>query len=598
MPTQEEIDKVIESTDMVELVSPYVKLSKQGKSYKGLCPFHDENTPSFVVSQEKHLAHCFGCGKGGNPIRFLMDIKRISFMEAFTELAKKNGIPVKEEYRPKQKQDNTLYYEMMSASSKFYQQNLNMTQSGKKALDYLYRRGLDEETIKAFEIGLAPKQKDSLYKVLKEANYLEINMIDLGLIGHNDQGYYDLFNRRITFPIKDEDGNVVGFSARIFDQVDPSQPKYVNTKETFLYHKGSILYHLDAAKSEILRKKRFILHEGQMDVIASTSAGLKESICTMGTALTLEQAYALKRYADHAIICYDGDKAGIKASLKAIQIFKQAQMKVHLVLLPDGQDPDEYVKGFGKDGYLEYFESHLLDEWEYRFETAFLQANLKDTIAVEAIKNNVFHLIQSMPSQTAKEKYLKQLASKIEGSFSAIVRDYESYAQSLAPLSYEEDSFDAPIEVLPLEEKERIKSYELRLFLYARNSKERALQIDKKLGDAIDAFSKINQEIWIELINVYYASHEAFDDTLFCQLLTEEQKRSYLNNLEVLRGAIEPYNDEDLECIIQKMHEVHLKIINGKLSQQISTTNDTEFKKNKLAEKFSNKRKSILNQRR
>ena len=151
MPTQEEIDKIVESTDMVELVSPYVKLSKQGKSYKGLCPFHDENTPSFVVSQEKHLAHCFGCGKGGNPIRFLMDIKRISFMEALSELAKKNGIPLKEEYIPKQKQDFSLFYEMLSASSKFYHQNLTLTQSGKAALDYLYQRGLDDETIKAFE---------------------------------------------------------------------------------------------------------------------------------------------------------------------------------------------------------------------------------------------------------------------------------------------------------------------------------------------------------------------------------------------------------------------------------------------------------------
>lgn len=598
MPTQEEIDKIVESTDMVELVSPYVKLSKQGKSYKGLCPFHDENTPSFVVSQEKHLAHCFGCGKGGNPIRFLMDIKRISFMEALSELAKKNGIPLKEEYIPKQKQDFSLFYEMLSASSKFYHQNLTLTQSGKAALDYLYQRGLDDETIKAFEIGLAPKQKDSLYKVLKEANYLEFNMIELGLIEHSNQGYYDLFTRRITFPIKDEDGHVVGFSARIFANPDPSQPKYINTKETFLYHKGNILYHLDAAKTEILLKKRFILHEGQMDVIASTISGLKESVCTMGTALTLEQAHVLKRYANHAIICYDGDKAGIKASLKAIQIFKQAQIQIHLVLLPAGMDPDDYVRSHGRDAYKEYFEGHLLDELEYRFETSFLQMDLKDNTAVETVKMNVFGLIQNMSSQTAKEKYLKLLATKIEGSFSAIVRDYENFSKTQVNQGYEEDFFDSPIEFLPADEKKRIRSYELRLFLYARNSKERAFQIDKKLGDSIDAFSKKNQELWIQLINVYYAKHDVFDDSSFCSILTEELKEAYLHNFDLIRGAIEPYTDEDLECILQKMHEVHLQILNYNLTQQILNTSDIELKKNKLAEKFSNKKKSILNKRR
>ena len=547
MPTQEEITNIVESTDMLELVSPYVKLSKQGKSYKGLCPFHDEKTPSFVVSQDKHLAHCFGCGKGGNPIQFLMDIKRIPFLEAVTELAKMNGIKLKDEYQPKQKkQDNSLFYEMLATSAKFYQQNLTLTKPGKEALDYLYKRGIDDDAIQSFGIGLAPRQRDSLYKVLKEANYLEINMMDLGLVDHNDQGYYDIFSRRITFPIKDEDGNVVGFSARIYDNPDPSQPKYINTRDTFLYHKGSILYHLDMAKTEILRKKRVILHEGQMDVIASAISGLKEAVCTMGTALSIEQAYALKRYANHAIICYDGDKAGIKASLKAIQIFKQAQMNVHLVLLPDGMDPDEYVRSFGQDAYVTYFESHLLDELEYGFETAFLNVNLKDSSEVEAVKLKVFELIKKMPSQTAKEKYLKLLANRIEGTVAAITNDYASYTKREIPLpEVEDDFFDSPIEFLPVEEKRLIKSFELRLFLYARQSKSRALQIDDKLGESMDAFSKTNREIWIALINDYYARFDEFDDAQFSAILNEEQKKIYFENLESIRGAIEPYTDED-----------------------------------------------------
>ncbi|MDE6415214.1 MAG: DNA primase [Anaeroplasmataceae bacterium] len=600
MATQEEITKIIESTDMVELVSPYVKLTKQGKNYKGLCPFHNEDTPSFVVSQDKHLAHCFGCGKGGNPIQFLMDIKLISFPEALTELAKKNGIELKDEYQPKtQKQDNTLYYEMMSTAAKFYHQNLTLTKSGKGALNYLYQRGIDDETIQTFQIGLAPATKDALYKVLKDANYLEINMMDLGLVDHNDQGYYDIFSRRITFPITDEQGHVVGFSARIFDNPDKTQPKYINTRDTFLYHKGNILYHLDQAKTEILRKKRCILHEGQMDVIASTFAGLKESICTMGTALTLDQAYVLKRYANQAIICYDGDKAGINASKKAIGIFKKAGMQVHLVLLPDGMDPDEYVHTYGEEEYVKYFESHILDELEYTFETAFLNVNLKDSFVVETVKTTVFEQIQNMPSQTAKEKYLELLANRINGSLNAILADYEVYTKTASPYQqpYEDTYEEEPIFLKPIEEEKKYRNYELRLFLYARNSKERALKIDKKLGDYIDAFSPINQDIWIQLVNNYYAMYEEFDDTLFCSLLTEEQKTTYLNNLDILRGSVEPYSDEDLECIIEKMKENHYKVLNQNLTKVIENTNDTEIKKSKLAEKFNNKKKSMLNRR-
>lgn len=601
MATQEEINKIIESTDMVQLVSPYVKLTKQGKNFKGLCPFHNEDTPSFVVSQDKHLAHCFGCGKGGNPIQFLMDIELITFPEAVTRLAKLNGISIQQEYTTKKELDYSLFYQMMQTSAKFYHQNLTMTKTGKTALDYLYRRGIDDEMIKEFQIGLAPSTKDSLYKVLKEADYLELNMMDLGLIDKNAQNeYYDLFTRRITFPITDEQGHIIGFSARIFDNPDKTQPKYINTRETFLYHKGNVLYHLDKAKTEILRKKRFILHEGQMDVIASTRAGLKESICTMGTALTVDQAYVLKKYATHAILCYDGDKAGIAASKKAIAIFKKAGIQVHLVLLPNGMDPDEYVSTYGEEEYSKYFESHLLDELQYRFETAFLNQDLNDSATIEAVKSAVFEEIARMPSETSKEKYLKLLAERIDSSYQAILTDFGKSSFQSVPVM-DEDSFqDFEFEEYPKVEPSPIKalkkSYELRLFLYARLSKAKALEIDKKIEDFMDAFSPINRDIWVSLINLYYTSYEEYDDQSFCSLLTEEQKAAYLENLESVRGSIEPFNDEDLTCIIEKFKDVHFQVRNKDITDQFNASLDDETKKSKLAEKYKNK-KAMLNRR-
>ena len=601
MATSEEIENVIQTTDMVDLVSPFVKLVKSGKNYKGLCPFHDEKTPSFTVSQEKHLAHCFSCGKGGNPIQFLMDIKQISFVEALHELAEKNGVAISGAYK-KSGPDYSKYYEMMDVASKFFQQNLNMTKSGKEAKAYLAQRGISEEMIRTFEIGLAPAGYDLLYKVLKESNYLELDMLDLGLISKNDKGYYDLFTRRITFPIKDEQGHTIGFSARIFDNKDPNQPKYVNTKDTFLYHKGNVLYHLDLAKSEILKKKRVILHEGQMDVIAATQAGFKETICTMGTALTLDQAYILKKYTNHAIICYDGDKAGIKASQKAIQIFKQAGMQVHLVLLPNGMDPDEFVLKNGKEAYLTFFDHHILDEVEYLFETSFLNQNLEDYVTVETIKKDIFQLLIKLPSQTIKNRYLEKLANKLNTKLSLLEMDYNSYCTTIPKTKPVEESFEDDFYNFPsLNETTKIKkekkNYELRLFLYARNSRQRALDIDKKICECMDVFEPIHQDIWSALVDIYYNKYETFDDSLFCSILTEQQKEVYLENLERLRGAIEVYNDEDLALIIEKMRAEHMKLVNKGIDDVILKTDDYQLKLKKIEEKFENKKKYMPNRR-
>ena len=557
MATREEIDKVIESTDMVDLVSPYVKLTKQGKSLKGLCPFHDEKTPSFVVSQEKHLAHCFGCGKGGNPIQFLMDIKQISFAEALDELAKKNGIKIDVKLNNSNKQDYSKFYQMFEIVQKFYNQNLTLTKSGKEALKYLYNRGLDDEIIKMFQIGLAPNELDSVYKILKEANYLELDMIDLGIVNSSPKGYYDLFSRRIMFPICDEFGHIIGYSGRLFNNDDPTQPKYVNTKETFLFKKGLVLFNLHNAKSEILRKKRVILHEGQMDVIAAYRAGIKEVVCTMGTALTLEHARTLKKYTDNVIICFDGDKAGINASKKAINVLKQLNMKVHLVLLPKGSDPDEFVCNNGSEAYIDYFENNILDELEYLFEVAFLNKNLNDSMVIEEIKTEAFNLIYNMPSQTLKDKFLKLLSTRLNANYDSIVIDYNSYCKSFVSTypveNYDDNDIfsDNFFDDIPLikEDDNKKNVFEIRLLLYARSSKEKALSIDARISDYFNAFTPINRNIWIKLINEYYDNNELFDDKKFISILTPEEQKVYLDNIEIARNSIDPYNDADLTLV-------------------------------------------------
>ena len=431
MATQEEIQKIEDATDIVKLVSNYVKLEKVGKNYKGLCPFHGEDTPSFVVSPEKNVAHCFGCGGGGSPIKFLEQIENIDFLTALEKLAKFNGIPFEAHSRPKANEQLTKYYKIMQIAVNFYKKNFDSTEEGQKAREYLKARGLDDQTIEDFKIGLSPKPGDTLYQVLKDSNVLELDMSDVGVVDKSNDRYYDLFSNRIMFPIYNEDGNPIGFSARIYNSKDKNNPKYINSRETILYKKANVIFNLQNAKGNIMRNKRIILHEGQMDVIASYRSGLKEAICTMGTALSVNQAKLLQKYANHAIICYDGDKAGINASLKAINVFKSLGFMIHLVLLPDGMDPDEYVLKYGEEKYKEYFLSNLLDENQYRLKVFTANKNFNDLNVLNQVKNDCFGMIAQMESKTEQEDYLKQLSKILDISYEALNADYSNFRGSI-----------------------------------------------------------------------------------------------------------------------------------------------------------------------
>ena len=244
----DEAEKIINATDIVALVSKYVKLEKQGKNYKGLCPFHNEDTPSFVVSPDKNIAHCFGCNGGGNPVNFLMQIENIDFNEAIRRLAEFNGMEYKGKGNPKKIDPNAKYYKIMSIASEFYQANLEGSTLGASAKKYLYDRGLTDLDIKEFGIGLSPEIGDSLYQVLKESDFLELDMADISLVDKNNNGYHDIFAERIMFPICDMEGRVIAFSARIFNSKDKNQPKYINSRESKIFHKGETLYNFHLAK--------------------------------------------------------------------------------------------------------------------------------------------------------------------------------------------------------------------------------------------------------------------------------------------------------------------------------------------------------------
>ena len=589
MALQDDVKRIIDATDIVALVSSYnIKLEKQGKNYRGLCPFHNEDTPSFLVSPDKKLAHCFGCQGGGDPIKFIMQMEGITFPEAISKLAEFNGIEYKSNYQKKE-DPNKKYYQILNLAISFYKANYEKTEFGKQAREYLIKRGLTDDVIKDFNVGLSPKQKDSLFKVLSESGYLELDMVDSGLINEQNGSYHDFFVNRIMFPIYDESNNPIGFSARIFEN-DPNQPKYINSKESMIYHKGEVLFNIQNAKAEIIRKKRVILHEGQMDVIASYRSGLKEAICTMGTALTITQAKLLKKYTDTAIICYDGDKAGIKASLKAIKIFKQVGINTRLVLLPNNMDPDEYVLKYGTEAYKNFFESNIIDSLEYTYKTSLIGIDFNDNIIFKSLCDNLFSILINETSESIKESYIKRLSEDANKSYDALMIDFNNYRTlhssrnvNIVRGTYDnsDDYFNEPVETKQIAKEDKYDIAELRLIKYALSSKSNAEYINGRIEDSdgvvdgMNGFSENVARIWMKLVDEYYKVFNTFETNKFLALLNSDEMGYFLKIVEEAEKSKFDLSQEDMISCIDKVLKNAIKNENKRLQKEINKRDST-----------------------
>ena len=344
----EVVNEIRNKTDIVDVISKYVNLTKKGKNYFGICPFHDDHSPSMSVSPDKQIYTCFSCGASGNVFTFVADYEKISFHDAVRLLGEKVGIEVGKSITSDAKKDD--YFDIYNMSNKFYQNSL-FTNLGKNAIEYLEKRNIDKETIKKFGIGLSI-QKVSLTDYLVNKKYSIDKLIDCGIT--NDNGH-DIFINRIMFPIYDLNGNPVAFSGRIYNTRDTA--KYVNTKETDKFKKGKILYNYHIAKEQLKKNDSIIIMEGQMDVIRASTIGINNCIATMGTALTKDHKNIIRNMANTIILCFDGDSAGEKATISAIELLEDTDANIKIVRLPDNMDPDEYILKNGKDSFLAQIKS-------------------------------------------------------------------------------------------------------------------------------------------------------------------------------------------------------------------------------------------------
>jgi DNA primase len=352
---ESKIEEVRNSVSIVDVISEYVQLRKRGKNYIGLCPFHNEKTPSFTVTEEKQIFHCFGCHEGGNVFKFLMDYKKISFVEAVQEIAEQQGIEISyddEGYNEKQSESEILY-DINTEVARYFLNNLLNDEEGEIARDYFQKRSLKIQTMRAFGLGYALNGYENLVNFLKEKNIDLEKALQLGLIGRNKDGrVYDKLPGRIIFPIFSPNGRVVAFAGRKLRE-DDSGGKYINSPESLVYVKGRILYGLSHAKDDIRKLDKAIIVEGYMDLISLFQAGVKNVVAVSGTALTDDQVQLLSRYTKNVVLLFDADAAGIKASMRSIEILLKRDFDVKISTLPKGEDPDSYVTKFGKEAFDE-----------------------------------------------------------------------------------------------------------------------------------------------------------------------------------------------------------------------------------------------------
>lgn len=411
------VEDIKSRINIVDLVEEYLKLQKAGTNWKAPCPFHKEKTPSFMVSEEKQIWHCFGCGKGGDVFGFLMEMEGINFKEALKILAEKTGVKLSEHGFQKGDDRNKII-EILELAAKFYEKQLWQGMGKDKILNYLKERSLKNETIQEFRLGYAPPGWRNLLAFLLERGYETKDIAKTGLLVQKagdfqiqNPDHYDRFRDRVMFPITDAMGKVIGFSARVAPGGDESQAKYINTPETLVYHKGHVLYGIDKAKQEIKNKKFALIVEGNMDVIASYQAGIKNTVAISGTALTSEQLDILKRYADKIKMLFDMDSAGEEATLRSAELCFRKDINVHVVRLPRGKDAAEAVKENPQD-FLRAVEQSI-PAMEYIFAKIPEKYDRKSAEGKKAIAREMLNFVKHMSSEIEKNHWIKKIAQEL-----------------------------------------------------------------------------------------------------------------------------------------------------------------------------------------
>ena len=597
---QSVINEIKDKTDILDLVSEYVKLEKRGRNYIGLCPFHDEKTPSFTVSEDKQICHCFGCKKGGNVFQFTQEIKDLSFVEAVKELGERLNISVdignSSDYTSQIASDDLSMIEMHELMNKYYQYALLKTVEGEDALNYLTNRGFTEELIKARGIGYAPNHTHFCHDFLQQKGYDIELAYEAGLLSRNEENfsYFDRFRDRIMFPLKNAQGRIVGYSGRTHNN---QEPKYLNSPETPIFQKRRLLYNLDQARKYIRKNDEAILLEGFMDVIKSDSSGLKPVIASMGTALSDEHITVLKKLTSHITLMFDGDFAGQEATIKTGQHLLQQGLNVFVVQLPKDMDPDEYITKYGNEKFLEYVNKEKKSFILYKVNRHKDEITNND-LAYERYLKEVTQDIAMMNSQILQNKVIKDVAnifnvdpSTLNGNVlgqqqyvhnDPYFNDYQSYNSEI------QQNVNAMFSNLSKQE-----SAERALLKHFMHDKDLFLNYHKQL-ESEDFSNQFFKRIY-SILEEFYAENDKYSISDMILYTDNDDLRDAIIALDNYDLNEEPY-DSEIEDYMNVINEAKygdtIEELNHKL-REASRLGDVELQKYYL-EQIVNKNKARM----
>ena len=410
------IDQIRQSNNIVEVISGYLPLKKIGSNFKALCPFHQEKTPSFIVSPQKEIFHCFGCGEGGNVFNFLMKYEKISFIEAVERLAERAGISLPKDRSSREEssiisQERKSLFEINRHATDFFHRCLKSSKSAQKAREYLHKRGLKEEIIDKFGLGYAPGTGRGLLWAAVDKGYSKALLEKAGLITFSEKrnDYRDQFFDRIIFPISDVQSRIIAFGGRVLGE---RLPKYLNSPETAVFYKGKILYALNLAKESIQKKNQIIILEGYTDVLTCHQFGVENSVATLGTALTRDHVSIISRYAEEVVIVYDADTAGVKAALRGLDLLIGSGLKVKVVALPQGTDPDDFLRSQGAEKFQREI-SQSLSLVDYRIKLVSQTTDLNTSEGKVAVVEEVLPTIARINNLIEQKEEVKKLSRLI-----------------------------------------------------------------------------------------------------------------------------------------------------------------------------------------
>lgn len=503
------IEEVRSRNDIVSVISEYVKLQRKGSSYFGLCPFHNEKSPSFSVSPDKQMYYCFGCGAGGNVFTFIQEYENYSFPEAMKFLAERAGITLPEkEYSQEERRAQDLRTRILNVNkmaAKYYYYQLR-TENGRQAMEYLKNRRLSDETIRSFGLGYSNKYSNDLYLYLKKQGVSDELLRESGLMNVDERkGMYDKFWNRVIFPIMDVNNRVIGFGGRVMGD---GKPKYLNSPETAVFDKSRNLYGLNVARTA--RKKSMLVCEGYMDVISMHQAGFKNSVASLGTALTTQHASLLKRYTDEVILTYDSDGAGIKAALRAIPMLKAAGISTRVLHMNPYKDPDEFIKTLGPEAFQERMDQA---ENSFLFEISILERDfdMHDPEGKTGFYQAAARKLMEFDQELERENYIQAVAERYHISFDSLRKMVNREAMRGAP---------------PRREREEV----------VRPQKKREKEDGKKTSQRLLLTWLIEQKGLYEKISAYITP-EDFTDPLYREVaekLFEQLKTGEVNPARIL----------------------------------------------------------------